>query len=101
MSGSGRPSRGPVEVRRRSRPREVARRLALGVAYWGAVLAVSFALVLILLLFFESRDASQLRDAGDGPGGVPGAGDLTRGPGAPRAPGGLTRGPGSPSTPGT
>ena len=31
--------------------------------YWLAVLAVSVALVVVLILFFESRDASQLERA--------------------------------------
>jgi len=32
--------------------------------YWLAVLAVSLALVVALVLYFESRDASQIEDGG-------------------------------------
>ena len=35
-------------------------RLVLKVLYWLAVLAVSLALLVALILFFESRDASEL-----------------------------------------
>jgi hypothetical protein len=38
--------------------------------YWAAVLAVSVALVVVLLLFFEARDASELRDDAAAPGGA-------------------------------
>jgi len=31
--------------------------------YWLAVLAISLALVVVLILFFESRDASQVEDS--------------------------------------
>ncbi len=31
-----------------------------GVLYWAAVLAISVALVVVLILFFESRDESSL-----------------------------------------
>ena len=47
------------------------RRLAVAVAYWLAVLAVSLALVVVLLLFFEARDASQLREGAAAPGAAP------------------------------
>lgn len=40
----------------RSRPVK----LALRVLYWGAVLAISLALVVGLILFFESRDQSSV-----------------------------------------
>jgi hypothetical protein len=40
-----------------------ARRLITAVLYWLAVLAVSFALVFLLLSFLESRDRSSI-DAG-------------------------------------
>ena len=34
---------------------------ALGkILYWAAVLAISIALLIVLVLFFESRDSSQL-----------------------------------------
>jgi hypothetical protein len=36
------------------------------VLYWLAVLAVSVALVIGLILFFESRDASEVDDAAQG-----------------------------------
>jgi len=39
----------------------------VGVAYWAAVLAVSLALVVVLLLFLEARDASQLREGAPAP----------------------------------
>jgi hypothetical protein len=54
---------GDAAPRRRGR----ALRAAVGVAYWLAVLVVSLALVAALLLFLESRDASQLREAGSAP----------------------------------
>ena len=38
------------------------RRLLLAAVYWLAVLAVSIALVVVLLLLFEAHDASQLRE---------------------------------------
>ena len=40
----------------------------VGAVYWAAVLAVSLALVVVLLLFFEARDASQLREGAAAPG---------------------------------
>jgi len=43
----------------------------IAVAYWVAVLAVSLALVVVLLLFFEARDASQLREGAAAPGTAP------------------------------
>ncbi len=46
------------------------RRLLVGAVYWAAVLAVSLALVVVLLLFFEARDASQLREGAAAPGVV-------------------------------
>jgi len=39
----------------------------VGVVYWAAVLAVSLALVVVLLLFLEARDASQLREGAGAP----------------------------------
>ena len=42
-------------------------RLLFGAVYWAAVLAASIALVVILLLFFEARDASQLREGATAP----------------------------------
>ena len=47
------------------------RRLAVAVIYWAAVLAVSIALVVVLLLFFEARDASQLREGAAAPAADP------------------------------
>jgi hypothetical protein len=38
------------------------RPLLLKVLYWLAVLVVSLALLVLLVLFFESRDSSQVRD---------------------------------------
>jgi hypothetical protein len=37
-------------------------RILLKVLYWLAVLAVSLVLVVLLILFFESRDASQVEE---------------------------------------
>jgi hypothetical protein len=46
---------------RRSR----VRRVLGSILYWAAVLAISLALVVALVLFIESRDASEIdRDAG-------------------------------------
>jgi cytochrome b subunit of formate dehydrogenase len=39
-------------------------RILLKVLYWLAVLAVSLALVVGLILWFESRDASEIDDSG-------------------------------------
>ena len=63
------------------------RRLAVGVVYWAAVLAVSLALVVVLLLFFEARDASQLREGGSAPGALLDASAQVPRP----SPGGLAR----------
>ena len=46
------------------RPSAGGRRLLLGALYWLAVLLVSLALVTVLLLFLEARDASQLEGSG-------------------------------------
>ena len=32
------------------------------ILYWGAVLALSIALLIVLVLFFESRDSSQVNE---------------------------------------
>ena len=40
----------------------------LRVLYWVAVLAVSLALLVALILFFESRDASELDSRSTAPG---------------------------------
>ncbi len=45
---------------RRERNRSGGRRLALAVLYWAAVLAVSLALVVALIMFIESRDPASL-----------------------------------------
>jgi hypothetical protein len=42
--------------------------MLLKVLYWLAVVAISVALVLGLILWFESRDASELDSAVRGPG---------------------------------
>ncbi|MGI8596937.1 MAG: hypothetical protein ACR2LY_06600 [Thermoleophilaceae bacterium] len=42
----------------------------VGALYRAAVLAVSIVLVVVLLLFFEARDASQLREGATAPGGL-------------------------------
>ena len=39
-------------------------RLLGKVVYWVAVLAISIALLVALVLFFESRDSSQLENSG-------------------------------------
>lgn len=44
---------------RRSRPANIA----LRVLYWVAVVAISLALVVALILFFESRDRSPVEEA--------------------------------------
>jgi hypothetical protein len=62
MSGS---SHGTEGASRRRHDR--ARRLATTVAYWAAVLAVSLALVVALLMFFEARDASELQEGAEAP----------------------------------
>ena len=46
------------------RPSAGGRRLFLGALYWLAVLLVSLALVTVLLLVLEARDASQLEGSG-------------------------------------
>jgi hypothetical protein len=43
--------------------------VVLKVLYWLAVLVVSLALLVLLVLFFESRDSSQVED-GEARGGV-------------------------------
>jgi hypothetical protein len=42
-------------------------RILLKVLYWLAVLTVSLALVVGLILWFESRDESEIEGAGPGP----------------------------------
>jgi hypothetical protein len=42
-------------------------RILLKVLYWLAVLAISLALVVALIMWFESRDASNVEDSGRGP----------------------------------
>jgi hypothetical protein len=39
-------------------------RILLKVLYWAAVLAISLALLVGLVLYFESRDQSSLEDSG-------------------------------------
>jgi hypothetical protein len=39
-------------------------RILLKVLYWLAVLAISLALVIGLILWFESRDQSEIQDSG-------------------------------------
>jgi cytochrome b subunit of formate dehydrogenase len=41
------------------------------IAYWLVVLAISLALVVGLILFFESRDQSQVEEGGAVPGAPP------------------------------
>jgi hypothetical protein len=52
--------------RRPSRGRGLLR-IAGRIAYWLAVLAISLALVIGLILFFESRDQSQVEEGGAAP----------------------------------
>ena len=47
-----------ADPRRGRRPR--ARRILGSILYWAAVLAISLALVVALVLFLESRDAANL-----------------------------------------
>lgn len=42
-------------------------RLLLKIAYWLAVVAISLALVVALILWFESQDASEVESAGSVP----------------------------------
>jgi hypothetical protein len=42
-------------------------RILLKVLYWLAVLAISLALVVVLIMWFESRDASNVEDSGRAP----------------------------------
>ena len=39
-------------------------RVLLKVLYWLAVLAISIALVIALIMFFESRDSSSVKESG-------------------------------------
>jgi hypothetical protein len=48
------------------------RSLLFKVLYWFAVLVISLALLVLLVLFFESRDSSQVQN-GEARGGVSGA----------------------------
>jgi cytochrome b subunit of formate dehydrogenase len=50
-----------------SQYRALATAMILKILYWLAVLAVSLALVIGLILFFESRDQSSLEGAGRPP----------------------------------
>ena len=53
--------------RRPGRPRAVI----LGVLYWLAVVVISLAILVGLILFFEARDSSQLEEEGAAPGAAP------------------------------
>jgi len=55
----------PDRDRRSSRARFL-RRIALAVLYWVAVLLVSLAVLVGVILFLESRDQSRLEEAGGG-----------------------------------
>ena len=44
--------------------RPVIRSLLFKIVYWLAVLAISLALLVLLVLFFEARDSSDVEDSG-------------------------------------
>jgi hypothetical protein len=54
-------------VNRRPSRRQGLLRIAGRIVYWLAVLAISLALVIGLILFFESRDQSQVEEGGAAP----------------------------------